>query len=49
MPELHLKHPEFTYSACVPFTRHRDGIQISKETGNFKHLYRNKLDKSCTI
>ena len=24
MPELHLKKPRFTYSACGPFTKHHD-------------------------
>ena len=24
MPELHLKQPGFTYSACGPFTKHRE-------------------------
>ena len=23
MPEIHLKQPEFTYSACGPFTKNR--------------------------
>ena len=27
MPELHLKQPVFTYSACEPFTKHRERIQ----------------------
>ena len=27
MPELHLKQPEFTCSACKPFTKHRQRIQ----------------------
>ena len=45
MPELHLKQPGFTYSACGPFTKHRERIQKFKETGNLKHLYRN--DKTC--
>ena len=26
-PELHLKQPGFTYSACGPFTKHRERIQ----------------------
>ena len=26
MPELHLKQPGFTYSACGPFTKHREII-----------------------
>ena len=43
MPELHLKQPVFTYSACGPFTEH----QKLREAGNLKHLCRNKLDKAC--
>ena len=27
MPELHLRQPEFTYSACGQFTKHLDRIQ----------------------
>ena len=46
IPELHLKHPGFTYSACGPFTKHRKRIQKVKDTGNLKHLYRNKLNKT---
>ena len=26
MPELQLKQPGFTYSACGPFTKHRERI-----------------------
>ena len=47
MPELHLKQPEFTYSACGPFTKHCERIQKFRETGNLKHLHGNDLDKSC--
>ena len=47
MPELHLKQPGFTYSACGQFTKHRERVQKFTETGNFKHLYRNELDKAC--
>ena len=39
MPELHLKQPGFTYSACRPFTKHGERIQEFRETGNLKHLY----------
>ena len=49
MPELHLKQPGFTYSACGPFTKHRERIQKFRETGNLKHLYRNELDKACFV
>ena len=34
MPELHLKEPGFTYSACGPFTNDRERIQKFIETGN---------------
>ena len=47
MPELHLKQPGFTYSACEPFTKYCERIQRFRETGNVKHLYRNELDKAC--
>ena len=45
MSELHLKQPGFTYSACGPFTKHRERIKKFRETGNLKHLHRNELDK----
>ena len=45
MPELHLKHSGFTYSACGPFPKHRKKIQKFWETANLKNLYRNELDK----
>ena len=47
MPELHLKQPGFSYSACGPFTKHRETIQKFRESSNLKHLYRNELDKTC--
>ena len=47
MPELHLKQPGFTYSACGPFTKHCERVQKFRETGNLKRLYRNELDKAC--
>ena len=47
MPELHLKQPRFTYSACGPFTKHRERIQKFREAANLKRLYRNELDKPC--
>ena len=33
MPEMHLKQPGFTYSACGPFTENKERIQKFKETG----------------
>ena len=47
MSQFRLKQPWFTYSACGPFTKHREWIQEFRQTGNLKHLYRNELDKAC--
>ena len=47
MPEMHLKQPEFTYSACGPITKNTERIQKFKETGDTKYIYRNELDKAC--
>ena len=47
MPELHLRQPRFTYSACGPFTKHREGTQTFRETGNLKHIYKDELDEAC--
>ena len=38
MPELYLKQPGFTYSACEPFTNHRERIQKFREAGNLKRF-----------
>ena len=32
MPEMHLKQPGFTYSACGPSTKNKERIQKLKET-----------------
>ena len=47
MPEMHLRQPGFTYSACGPFTKNKERIQKFKQTGDSKYIYRNELDKSC--
>ena len=47
MPEKQLKQPGFTYSACGPFTKHKERIQKFKETGDARYIYRNELDKAC--
>ena len=47
MPELHLRQPEFTYSACGPFTKNKIKTQKFKATGDPSHIYRNELDKAC--
>ena len=47
MPEMHLKQPGFTYSACVPFTKNKERIKRFMQTGNTYFIYRNELDKAC--
>ena len=47
MPEMHLKQPGFTQSACGPFTKNKERIQKLKETGDLRYIYRNELDKAC--
>ena len=31
MPEMHLREPQFAYSACGPFTRHKEIIKNKKK------------------
>ena len=45
-PEMHLKQPGFTYSTCGPFTKNKERIQKSKETGDTNYIYKNELDKA---
>ena len=47
MPEMHLKLPGFTYSACIPFTKNKQRIEKFMQTGNTGFIYRNELDKAC--
>ena len=47
MPEMHLRQLQFVYSACGPFTRHKERIKKVKQTGDTRHIYRNELDKAC--
>ena len=47
MPEMHLRQPQFVYSACGPFTRHKEIIKEFKRTGDTRYIYRNELDKAC--
>ena len=49
MPEMHLRQPQFTYSACVPFTKHKKRIQKFKETRDTNYIYKNELDKACFV
>ena len=47
MPEMHLRQSQFVYSACGPFTRHKERIKEFKRTGDTRYIYRNELDKAC--
>ena len=47
IPKMHLRQPQFVYSACGPFTRHKERIKKLKQTGDTRYIYRNELDKAC--
>ena len=47
MPELHLKQPGFTYSACGPFTKSKEKVQKFMQTGDTNYIYKNDRDKAC--
>ena len=44
LPEIHLKQPVFTYSACGSFTKNKERI---KKTGDSRYIYRNELHEAC--
>ena len=46
MPEMHLKQPGFTYSACEPFTKNKERIQKFKETRGTSYISKNELGKA---
>ena len=47
MPEMHLRQPGFTYSACGPFGKKKERIENFMKTGITDSIYKNKLDKAC--
>ena len=47
IPEMHLKQPGFTYSACGPFTKNKERIEKFMQTGNTTFIYKNELDEAC--
>ena len=47
MPEIHLRRPGFTYSACGPFTKSKERIKKCKEIGVSRYVNQNELDKAC--
>ena len=48
MPEMHLWDPKIKkYSACGPFTTHRQGINEFMKDGRLSHIAKNRLDAAC--
>ena len=47
MPEMHLREPGYTYSACGPFTKNEERMEKCKETEDSRYIYQNELDKAC--
>ena len=47
MPEMRLRQPGFTYSACGAFTKNKERIKKFKQTGDSRYIYQNELDKTC--
>ena len=46
MPEMHVRQPGFTYSACESFTKNKERIQKFKERGELRYIYHKELDKA---
>ena len=49
IPEMNLRQPGFTYSACGSFTNNKESIQKFTETGDSQYIYQNELDKVCFL
>ena len=47
MPEMHLRQPAFTYSACRPFRKNKERMQKFEETGVQRYICQNEKDKAC--
>ena len=47
-PEMHLRQPGFTYSACGPSTKTKKQTQKIKETVDSRYIYQNELNKACS-
>ena len=46
-PEMHLKQPGFTYSACGPFTKNKEKIEKFMQIGDTNFIYKNDFDQAC--
>ena len=47
MPQMHLKQPGLTHSACGSFTKNKERIGKFMQTENTNFIYKNELDKAC--
>ena len=47
MPEMYLRQPGFTYSACGPFTKGKERIKKFKQKGDSIYIYKTELNKAC--
>ena len=47
MPEMHLRQPGFTYSACGLFTKNKERIEKFVKNGNTDYIYKYELDRAC--
>ena len=47
MPEMSLRQPWLTYSACGTFTKNIGRIKRFIKTADSTYIYQNKLDKVC--
>ena len=46
LPEMYLKQPGVTYSACGPFTKNNERIEKFMQTENTDYICKNDLDKA---
>ena len=47
IPEMHLKQPGFTFSACGPFTKNKERTAKFMQTCITNFIHKNELDKAC--
>ena len=47
IPDMHLKQPGFTFSACGPFTKNKERTEKFMQTCITNFIYKNELDKAC--
>ena len=47
MPEMNLRQPRFTNSACGPFINNKERIEKFMQTGNTNYIHKNDPHKAC--